>query len=156
MSASTPGADLIKAWAETQQRLLATWLEMVRGAGGTPGTAVWSKTVEAWQSSVQQTLDAQQEWFRLWAETLTTAKGSPEELQERARQGQEVLQRWSDAQRQLWQGWFDIVRKAGGDGAGGGAWPGQGAAQPWQETARKMIDAQAEFARRWMAGFTGA
>ena len=59
MSESKSTESLIKKWAETQQKLLTNWLDTVRGYGGAPGPELWTKTVEAWQASVKETLDAQ-------------------------------------------------------------------------------------------------
>src|SRR2546421_11355601 len=111
MSESKSTESLIKTWAETQQKLLANWLDTVRRFSGTPGPELWTKTVEAWQASVKETLDAQAEWTREWTETLAKAKGTPEELRELARQGRDLFQRLTDAERQLLQGWFNIVRE---------------------------------------------
>src|SRR5436305_15211734 len=73
MSESKSSENLIKTWAETQQKLLANWLDMVRRYSGTPGPELWTKTVEAWQASVKETLDAQAQWTREWTETLANA-----------------------------------------------------------------------------------
>jgi hypothetical protein len=156
VSESKSTESSIKTWAETQQKLLTDWLDTVRRSGGTPTLELWTKTVEAWQASVKETLDARSEWTREWTETLANAKGTPEELRGLAQQGRELMQRWTDAERQVWQGWFDIVRginfrvepgttpKAGSD-----------LLQLWQDSAHKMIDAQAALVRRWTSGFPG-
>src|SRR5437764_11091751 len=105
------GEKLVKTWADTQQKLLTDWLNTVRGFGGAPTLELWKKTVDAWQSSVKETLDTQAEWTRQWTEMLANAKGTPEEMGELARQGREQLQRWVEAERELWQGWFKIARE---------------------------------------------
>src|SRR5215470_1107102 len=110
MSEHESGENLIKVWAETQQKLLTNWLDTVRRFGGTPSLELWTKTVEAWQASVKETLDARAQWMHDWAETLANAQGTPEELRTLAKQGREALQRWNEAERQLWQGWFNIVK----------------------------------------------
>lgn len=156
MSENTSGESLIKAWAEAQQKLLTNWLDTVRRFGGTPSLELWTKTVEAWQASVKETLDARTAWTREWTEMLANAKGTPEELRNLAEQGRESLQRWTEAERELWQGWFNIVKDTNiRPEAGTGAQAGQNMVQLWQESAHKMIDAQAGFVQRWMSGFTG-
>jgi len=156
MSESKSSESLIKTWAETQQQLLTNWLETVRSSGGTPNLELWTKTVEAWQASVKETLDAQAEWTREWTEALAKAKGTPEELQDLARQGREMLQRWTDAERQLWQGWFNIVKEINFRvEPGTGAQAGRDLIQFWQDSAHKMIDTQAALVRQWTSGFTG-
>src|SRR5438067_13343272 len=155
MGESKSSESLITTWAETQQKLLTNWLDTMRSFGGTPSLELWTKTVEAWQTSVKETLDAQSEWTREWTETIANSKGTPEELRDLARQGRELLQRWTDAERQLWRGSFDIVREINFRvEPGTGAQAGGDLLQLWQESAHKMIDAQATLARRWTGGIT--
>jgi len=155
MSESKSTESLIKKWAETQQKLLTNWLDTMRRSGGAPGPELWTKTVEAWQTSVKETLDAQSEWTREWTETLAKAKGTPEELRELARQGRDLFQRWTDAERQLWQGWFNIVRDINFRPEPGTN-PQAAMIQLWQESAHKMIDTQAALVQHWTSVFTGA
>jgi len=155
MSQNQSSENLITTWAETQQRLLTNWLESMRGFAGTASPELWTKTIEAWQASVKETLDAQAAWTREWTEALAHAKGTPEELQQLTRQGRELLQRWIEAERQIWQGWFNIVRDinfrvdptASTQG-------GRDLIQLWQESTHRMIDAQAALARQWASVFT--
>ena len=154
MSESKSTESLIKKWAETQQKLLTNWLDTMRRSGGAPGPELWTKTVETWQTSVKETLDAQAEWTREWTETLAKAKGTPEELRELARQGRDLFQRWTDAERQLWQGWFNIVRDINFRPESGTS-PQAAMIQLWQESAHKMIDTQAALVQHWTSVFTG-
>jgi hypothetical protein len=150
MSEQESGENLIKVWAETQQKLLTNWLDTVRGFGGTPSLELWTKTVEAWQTSVKETLDARARWMQAWTETLATAQGTPEELRALAKQGREALQRWTEVERQLWQSWFNIVKDINFRiEPGTGAQAGRDLVQTWQEAAHKMIDTQADWVRRW-------
>src|SRR2546430_15328347 len=156
MSESKSTESLIKKWAETQQKLLTNWLDTMRRSGGAPGPELWTKTVETWQTSVKETLDAQAEWTREWTETLAKAKGTPEELRELAREGREQLQRWTEAERDLRQGWFNAIREINfRPEPGAGAQTGGDLIQFWQDTANKMINTQADLVRRWTGGGTG-
>ena len=142
--------NILKTWAEAQQKLLSDWLDSVRKAGGTPAMDLWTKTVDAWQSSVKATLDAQAEWAHQWTETLAKAKGTPEEMRDLAKEGREQLQNWAEAQRELWQGWFNAVREINfRPEAGAAAQAGKDLVQFWQDSAHKMIDTQAALVRRW-------
>ena len=155
MSESKSSENLIKTWADTQQKLLTNWLDTVRHVSGAPGPELWTKTVEAWQASVKETLDAQAQWTREWTETLANAKGTPEEMRALARQGRDLFQRWTDAERQVWQSWFNIVRDINfrpETGVG----PQTSMIQLWQESAHKMIDTQTALVRHWTSVFTGS
>lgn len=149
--------SVFKTWAESQQKLLTDWLDTLRRFGGTPTLELWTKTIDAWQSSVKETLDAQTEWTHQWTEVLARAKGTPEELQGLARQGREQLQQWVEAERDLWQSWFNVVRGIDfSPQMGEGSQAGKHLLQLWQESAHRMIDTQTTFIQRWTTGLTGS
>ena len=157
MAQKNAGEQLVKTWAEAQQQLLTDWLTMVRSNSGTPTLELWTKTMDAWQASVKDTLDTQTKWTHEWTERLANAKGTPEELRELAEQGREQLQRWTDTERQIWQGWFEIVRSINTRlVSGASAASGNDLVQLWQESAHKMIDTQSSLVRLWTSGFPGA
>lgn len=157
MSEKKTEENLLKIWSEAQQKLLSDWLATVRKLGGNSALELWSKTVDAWQSAVKETADARAEWTRQWTEKLASAKGTPEEMRDLARQGQEELQHWAEAERDLWKGWFNIVRNIDfKPEQGAGAQLGKDLVQVWQEGAHKMIDAQATLLRRWTGGSSTA
>ena len=156
MSNTNANESLLKSWAESQQKLLTEWLDTLRNYGGAPTMELWKTTVDAWQNAVKETLDAQTEWTHQWIEVLTNAKGTPEELQGLVRQGREQLQQWTEAERDLWQNWFKIVREINfKPQSGERQQASNNLVQLWQDSAYKMIDAQAGFVRRWTTGVTG-
>jgi hypothetical protein len=153
MDESRPSVNLIKMWADTQQQLLTTWFDTMRGLGGTPSSATWRQTVEAWQKSVEETLEVQAEWIRNWTETLASAKGTPEELRSQLRQGREQMLRWIDTQRQIWQIWFDIVKDINfAVEPGTGVQAGKNLVQVWQDAVSKMTAMQSSLVRQWTTG----
>ncbi len=77
MSNKNAEENLLKTWGETQQKLLTDWLDTLRRFGGTPTLELWRKTVDTWQTSVKETLDAQAAWAQQWTEALAYAKGTP-------------------------------------------------------------------------------
>src|SRR6266480_8156602 len=156
MSDQKTDENQLKIWAESQQKLLTDWLETLRRLGGTPTLELWTKTVDAWQSSVKETIDARAEWARQWTETMAKAKGTPEELREMVREGREQLQHWTEAERDLWKGWFDTAREINfRPEPGVGAKAGEDLIQLWQDSATRMINTQADLVRRWTGGITG-
>ncbi len=156
MSDKNTDESPLKTWAEAQQKLLTDWLDTMRKLGGTPTLELWTKTVDAWQSSVKETMDARADSTRQLIETLANAKGTPAELRELARKEQEQVQHWAEAERELWQGWFNIVRHINfKPEPGAGAQAGRDLVQLWQDSAHKMIDAQAALVRRWTGGTSG-
>ena len=145
--------SMLQTWSEAQQHLLTDWLDTLRKLGGTPALELWTQTVNTWQSAVKETVDARAEFSRQLIETLANAKGTPEEVRELARKEREQVQQWADAERELWQGWFNIVRHINfRPEPAAGAQAGRDIVQLWQESAHKMIDAQASLLRRWTGG----
>src|SRR5258708_38938300 len=100
MSDKYTGENLMKTWAEAQQRLLTDWLDTLRRFGGTPTLELGRKTGDTWQTSVKETLDGQTAWAQQSTEALAKPKGTPEELHEPAREGRETLQHWTQAERE--------------------------------------------------------
>jgi len=102
--------SLLKTWSEAQQRVLAGWLDLVQGTEGPSRMTAWNETVKAWQTAVQETLDAQVRWLRDWTGRVQVTSGSPTDLRKNVQQAQILLLRWTEAQQHLWQGWFDLVQ----------------------------------------------
>src|SRR6266480_5564411 len=155
MSDKNTNETILKTWSETQQKLLADWLDTLRKLGGTPTLELWRQTVDTWQNSVKETVDARAEYTRQLTETLAKAKGTPEEFRELAREGREQLQHWAEAERDLWKGWFDVAREINfRPEPGTGSQAGKDLLQLWQDSTHKMIDTQAALIRRWTGGTT--
>src|SRR3954469_3977821 len=113
MSDRNQEENLLTTWADAQQKVLAGWLHLLQGAEGPLRAGTWNETVKAWQSTVQETLDAQARWLRDWTGRVQVTSGSPTELRKNVQQGQVLLLRWTEAQQPLWQGWFQLVRQLG-------------------------------------------
>jgi hypothetical protein len=148
--------EFFKTWTDIQRKMWDDWFKATQGLGKTQATDVWRKTVEAWEESLKKTLSAQMEWSRMWAESFSSVSGVPREMLDWARQGQDMMRRWSEAQMQLWEGWFGIVKKLDPSSLGGN-WEreGQKVLQLWQEAVKNARDAQVEWGRIWTAGQTG-
>ena len=113
MSEKSPEETLMTSWADSQQKMLVGWLDLLQGTEQPSRKMVWSETVKAWQSTVQEALDAQARWLRDWTGRVQVTSGSPTELRKNVQQGQMLLLRWTEAQQHLWQGWFHLVQQLG-------------------------------------------
>ena len=56
----------VTTWADAQQKVLAGWLDLMQGTERPSRAVTWNETVKAWQTAVQETLDAQARWLRDW------------------------------------------------------------------------------------------
>src|SRR6266550_8128197 len=148
MGEKTSEESLLKTWSEAQQRVLAGWLDLVQGTEGLSRMRAWNETVKAWQTAVQETLDAQARWLRDWTGRVQVTSGSPTDLRKSVQQAQILLLRWTEAQQHLWQGWFDLVQQLG---------PllesdyqvDKHLLSRLQESAQAMINVQSEWVRLW-------
>src|SRR3954469_10857030 len=113
MSDRNQEENLLTTWADAQQKVLAGWLHLLQGAEGPLRAGTWNETVKAWQSAVQETLDAQAKWLRDWTGRVQVTSGSPTDLRKNVQQAQELLLRWTEAQQHLWQDWFHLVQHLG-------------------------------------------
>ena len=148
--------EMMKAWTETQKKMWDNWMEAMQQTTGQNQTAeMWKETVDTWEQAVNNTLDAQAEWIRIWADSLDTKSNMPKEATEWAKQAQDMVKNWGDTQRQMWQSWFDLVKNADPPDMAQ-AWGNQGqkAFAAWQESAQKMMDAQKKWAGMWTAEAT--
>src|SRR2546430_14011208 len=96
MGEKTSEESLLKTWSEAQQRVLAGWLDLVQGTEGLSRMRAWNETVKAWQTAVQETLDAQARWLRDWTGRVQVTSGSPTDLRKNVQQAQMLLLRWTD------------------------------------------------------------
>src|SRR5438034_1460342 len=113
MSEKSPEETLMTTWSDAQQKMLVGWLNLLQGIEQPSRKMVWSETVKAWQSTVQETLDTQARWLHDWIGRVQVTSGSPTELRKNVQQAQVLLLRWTKAQKLLWQGWFDLVQQLG-------------------------------------------
>lgn len=139
--------EILKTWTDAQKKMWDDCTKAMQGFGKSPSAEVWAQTVDTCSQTIQKVLDAQVEAARLWAENVTTAKGSPQEVAEWAKQGQEMITRLTETQRQLWGNWFEFVKKLDASNILNWTRDGQKFVQSWQETIQKALNAQAEWLR---------
>jgi hypothetical protein len=121
----------MERWLETQR----SWWSAVLGIDAASPDAARREAVEKWRASTRSAVDAQ-------AELLLGL------LSEQADDAEQLLRRWTDAQRELLYGSLAV--------AGGGGKPGesvQDAGQQMVESLRKaaeeLVHSQAEWAKAW-------
>src|SRR6266487_4845143 len=138
--------EMLKTWTDAQKKMWDDCMKAMQGFGKSPSTEVWEKTVDTWNQTIQRFLDAQVEGARLWAENVTKAKGT-EETAAWAKQGQDLITRLTETQKQLWGNWFELVKKLDLSNMMNWTRDGQKFVQNWQETIQKAFDAQTEWLR---------
>jgi hypothetical protein len=141
--------DMMQTWTKTQQKLWSGWLETMQSVGQAPGNQVLDKAIDTWQESVNNTLDAQSKWMQTWAESLKSVKGAPEPLADWGRRSQESMQSWNEAQRQLWENWFQLLKKSAPGTIPTSPEDAEKLLKEWQVSARKAMESQIEVMSSW-------
>jgi hypothetical protein len=148
MSEKNPEESLVMTWADAQQKMLIGWLDLVQGTEHLSRKMAWNETVKAWQTAVQETLDAQARWLRDWTGRVQVTSGSPTELRKNVQQAQVLLLRWTEAQQQLWLGWFHLVQQLG-PLLEAGSQADEHLLHTLRESGQAIINAQTEWVQHW-------
>src|SRR5438128_3352168 len=148
MREKSPEETLMTTWSDAEQKMLVGWLDLLQATEQPSRKMVWSETVKAWQSTVQETLDAQARWLRDWTGRVQVTSGSPTDLRKNVQQAQALLLRWTEAQQHLWQGWFHLVQHLG-PLLEAGSQADEHLLSSLQESGQAIINAQTEWVRRW-------
>ena len=148
MSERNQEESLLSTWASAQQKVLAGWLDLVQETQRPSRAVAWNETVKAWQTAVQETLDAQARWLRDWTGRVQVTSGSPTDLRKSVQQAQILLLRWTEAQQHLWQYWFDLVQQLG-PLLEAGSQADEHLLSRLRESGRATVNAQEEWVQRW-------
>lgn len=143
--------EMFKNWTKAQTKMWEAYTDSVSNFGKSPGEKVWGQTVATGEELVKNSLAAQAEWMKTWAENFKSLDGMPEQSTEALKQFQEMTERWAATQENLWAAWFDMLKKFD---------PSQFTGMPkdpfqaWQESTKQVMDMQMEWTRAWMKQFT--
>lgn len=137
----------VDRWLETQRQ----WWDAILGGGPSqpggglgPGAIedMQKRTIEAWRHAAYKAVDAQAEML------LGTVRERP------SADAESLVRHWTDAQREMWQGWLAV---AGRPAQGGGAPPdvagaGREMVESLREAAERLVKSQSEWAKAWSTG----
>jgi hypothetical protein len=144
--------DMLKSWTNSQQAMWDGWLKTLQGVGSDQAAQTWESSINTWQDSVKKALDAQNTWTQFWVESVTSGPGATQQATEWSKQLTDMTKRWVDTQTQLWDNWFETIKKS--DPASfSKSWNNeevQKMVETWQEAAQKAMESQMEWARMWV------
>jgi len=147
--------EIFNTWMDTQTKMWKAFSDSVDDFGKTPSQKMWEQTIANGQKMVKNTLEAQTDWLKAWAENMSGMEGIPEQLIDGFKQFQEMVQRWTTTQEKMWEAWFELLKKF--DPAK--SFPAWGESVPnpfefWQETTKQAMDTQMAWMKSWMNQFT--
>lgn len=144
--------DMMQSWTRTQQRMWSSWLETMQGPRRSLSKELWERTVDTWQESVDNTLEAQSGWMQTWAESLKELQGSPESVTEWANRSQQGMKHWQETQKRLWRKWFELLRKTPPGAPPNSPEEVEALLAAWQASAREALEAQIDMVSAWARG----
>ena len=142
----------MQAWADMQKQIWDRWLESLGQGKGVSASAMWANGLEHWKESVDRTLDYQKQSLETWAKSLEDNENTPPEMKQWAREGVSMVEGWVDAERKLWDQWFDLMSGSTGEPKD----PMQVSAEQWRQFGERMLQMQSEFASAWTGAAKGA
>jgi hypothetical protein len=150
MNWPTPLSDMMHMWTTTQQKVWSTWVDTMQGIGRAPTPDLRGKIIETWEQSVCYSLDAQAKWMHAWLENLQRVEGMPENARQWLGHGQQEMEQWHAAQRELWDHLFEVLKKAEPETSAHALQQvSEGIFQTWQRSARQMMENQLQWVTEW-------
>jgi len=147
----TNEADIKKtfqSWTDLQKGIWDRWLESLEQSKGASPDALWTNGLEHWKESVGKTLDCHGESLEAWAKGMEESDDAPAEVKKWARDGVAMVEGWVDAERTLWNQWFELVTGASGSASAGQ--PMQVTTEQWRQFGEKMLETQSNLTAAWM------
>lgn len=143
--------EMSKTWTETQQQMWTNWAEAAKNLSQSQTNLSWETMLHTWQATMTQMLDAQVEGVRLWTNGMSRMPNAPQGTTEWAQTFQEMTERWTETQKQLWKNWFQLAEefdpaKLTGNQA---MIDNEQVTKFWQETAQTVSNAQTEWMKLW-------
>ena len=143
--------DMLQAWTDTQKKLWSGWAEATEQQAGQAQLAeTWRKAVDTWEEAVKNGLETQKAVMGSLADSASAVPGIPKDLLDWAEQTQALSTRWAEAQGELWESYFGMVRKAVPVKMLGTIDDeNQKLFAAWQESVEKVSAAQSAWAQMW-------
>jgi hypothetical protein len=148
MAEATKQAErTMKAWTDSQVKVWESWFDTIQSST-TGRSGVWEQvrktTLDSLEKSVVNTLDAQAELSRVLVDSLSSMWARVDDAGDKARltEIENVTKTATQAQKQLWSSWFDMIRKVDTTQFASG-W--EKALDAWQDAVRKAIETQVQW-----------
>lgn len=112
--------DVFRTWNEVHKRLWEGLTAVLPAVQPSQSADSWReaylKNLAAWESAVKRMLAAETVWVEQLARQMAAAHGVPEPVPQLTRQLEDVMRSWVEAQTQLWDECFAVLKSAGPEG----------------------------------------
>ncbi len=103
--------DVYTTWAERQMKVGQDFFEALQGADKFDPSLMWDKTLEAYQASIQGTLDAEVAGAHLLFEDMAGLDYLPQEAIQLVDRSKEVAEQVTNVQQTVVDNGFEFLRK---------------------------------------------
>ena len=150
--------DMLQAVTDTQKKFWGIWAEAAEQQAGQAQLAeTWRKAVDTWEAAVKNGLETQKAAMGSLGDSASAVPGIPRDLLDWAAQTQALSARWTEAQGELWESYFGMLRKAVPVKMLGTIDDeNQKLFAVWQESVEKVGAAQLAWAQMWTERAAGA
>lgn len=143
--------EMGKQWVDMQKKLWTGWNEAAKQATTTiQAKAVWQQMLDTWKNTVYRMLDMQVESTRLWSESVA-ANEAMESTVQWAQQFYQMTKQSSMVQKQLWDGWFQMIEKLDPTQLQNMMDMSNQPMNFWKEMSQQTLNMQKEWMKNWSA-----
>ena len=111
MSFGKQYVDVYTTWVEQQVKIGQGFVEAVQAIDIFDPSLVWDKTLDAYQASIQSTLDAEVAGARLYFEDVAGIENLPEDVLKVVDYSKNITEQLTNAQQSLVNTSFEFLRK---------------------------------------------
>jgi hypothetical protein len=143
--------EMFSNFAETQKNMMNDWMKVMTPTGDaqTQVTEVFNKSIDTCEQAVQQILTTETQWQKNLVDELNKVDNLPDEVKTLIAKANEMNPQWQENRENLLNGWFETMRKCQPKMADMGVADAQKAVQTWQDSMKKMVDGNMNFANLW-------
>jgi polyhydroxyalkanoate synthesis regulator protein len=138
--------EMLKFVTQTQREMWDTWMKAATKAVPTSPTEAWDQAIATWRDAVSRSMNAQNEWMQLWADSIRSTNGVPSEAATWTDQMVSTMKTWNANQTRFWENWLDMLRTGMPTGMTNPFSDNmQSAFKMWQDQMERAMHAQQEF-----------
>ena len=111
MNALNHYVEVGQKWIDGQVKIGQGWFEAIQGLEQFDPSLVWDKTIDAYQASIQASLDTQVAGTKIWFEEVVPVNTLPQTAVDLVKQMQDVTAEVTQAQQTAVDKWFDLLKQ---------------------------------------------
>ncbi|MEZ4863117.1 MAG: hypothetical protein R3C14_17490 [Caldilineaceae bacterium] len=144
--------EMSKQWTDVQKKLWLNWQESASKASSNAQVrAAWQQMLDMWKNTLHRMLDMQVESARHWADSVSSSDVF-EGVAQWAEQLHTMTKQSVALQKQMWDGWFQMVEKIDPTEVQGSKdFLNQPVMKLWQEMSQQTMNMQQEWMKNWTA-----